>query len=230
MRATHVDGGAGAAAAAPQVTASAATRVIERTQRRDRTRPVAAPTPVEPAATAPVARPTDARATGLGRLAAPTIRHAASDPKGGAAKRAASGQTSAPSFSGRNHLWIPSLGLSRSISWFPCSRAREPDNYVYRWGCAGSNNVYLLGHAWGVFKPLHDAYASGRLKVGMRAMYADANGRVHVYAVRWWKVVRPTTSASWAWASLASPSMTLQTCVGANSKYRLMVRLAEVNG
>ena len=90
----------------------------------------------------------------------------------------ASGVDGAPTFSGRNHLWIPSLGINRSIAWFPCSRAREPDNYVYRWGCAGSNNVYLLGHAWGVFKPLHDAYASGRLKVGMKAMYADANGRV----------------------------------------------------
>jgi hypothetical protein len=136
----------------------------------------------------------------------------------------------APSYGGRNHLWIPSLGVSRSISWFPCSRSREPDNYVYRWGCAGSNNVYLLGHAWGVFEPLHDAYTRGRLRKGMKAVYADANGRVRTYAVRFWKVVRPTTAASWAWASLSNPSMTLQTCVGARSQYRLMVRLAQVDG
>jgi hypothetical protein len=59
----------------------------------------------------------------------------------------------------------------------------------------------------------------------MQAIYADAAGRVRTYTVRWWKVVRPTTSASWAWASLGTPSMTLQTCVGSRSQYRLMVRL-----
>ena len=81
-----------------------------------------------------------------------------------------------------------------------------------------------------MFEPLHDAYVSGRLQRGMKAVYADANGKVRTYAVRWWKVVKPTTSASWAWASLPSPSMTLQTCVGAHSQYRLMVRLAQVDG
>ena len=134
------------------------------------------------------------------------------------------------SYSGRNHVWIPSLGINRSVAWFPCDRVRPPVNYVYRWGCAGVNNVYLLGHAYSVFKPLHDAYVSHRLKVGMKAWYADATGRVHVYAVRWWKVTPPTTSASWAWAAQGTPSMTLQTCVGANSEYRLMVRLVEVRG
>jgi hypothetical protein len=132
------------------------------------------------------------------------------------------------SYSGRNHVWIPSLGINRSIAWFPCSRSREPGNSVYRWGCAGTNNVYLMGHAWGVFEPLHDAYVRGQLRRGMKAVYADANGRVRTYAVRWWKLVKPTTSASWAWASLPSPSMTLQTCVGARSQYRLMVRLGQV--
>ena len=141
-------------------------------------------------------------------------------------KHASSG--GAPSYAGRNHVWIPSLGINRSVAWFACSRSREPDNYVYRWGCAGTNNVYLLGHAWGVFDPLHDAYVSGRLRRGMKAVYADASGKVRTYAVRWWKVVKPTASASWAWASLPTPSMTLQTCVGAHSQYRLMVRLTQV--
>ncbi len=223
----HVDRGAAAAAAAGPAAATSR-RVIELAPRPDGARPVAASNPAEAASTRDPAQRTEATATGLGKLAAPAIRHRAAHPAGSAAKRATGVAAPGPSPSGRNHLWIPSLGLSRSISWFSCSRAAEPDNYVYRWGCAGSNNVYLLGHAWGVFKPLHDAYTNGRLKVGMKAMYADAGGRVHVYAVRWWKVVRPTTSASWAWASLSSPSMTLQTCVGANSKYRLMVRLGEV--
>lgn len=126
---------------------------------------------------------------------------------------------------GRNHVWIPSLGIDRSVESFPCDRTRPPDNFVYRWGCAGRNNVYLLGHAYSVFEPLHDAYVGGRLRTGMIVDYADASGRVRRYAVAWWKVVRPTGAASWAWAPQPVPSMTLQTCVGAHSEYRLMVRL-----
>jgi hypothetical protein len=133
------------------------------------------------------------------------------------------------SYHGRNHVWIPTLGINRSIASFPCSRSRPPDNYVYRWDCAGANNVYLLGHAYSVFKPLHDAYVGGRLKKGMKVFYADGNGRVRAYAVVWWKVTAPTTSASWAWAAQSRPSMTLQTCLGANSEYRLMVRLIAVS-
>jgi hypothetical protein len=135
----------------------------------------------------------------------------------------------APAYRGRNHVWIPTLGINRSITSFACTRSRPPDNYLYRWGCAGTNNVYLLGHAYSVFKPLHDAYVGGRLKKGMKVFYADGSGRVRTYAVIWWKVTPPTTSASWAWAAQSRPSMTLQTCVGANSAYRLMVRLVAVN-
>jgi hypothetical protein len=134
----------------------------------------------------------------------------------------------APTYRGRNHLWIPSLGINRPVSSFPCSRTRPPDNLVYRWGCAGRNNVYLLGHAYSVFKPLHDAYVGGRLRKGLKVVYADGSGKVHTYSVIWWKVVAPTTAASWAWAAQSRPSMTLQTCVGANSRYRLMVRLVRV--
>jgi hypothetical protein len=133
--------------------------------------------------------------------------------------------TTIGAYRGRSHVWIPSLGINRSVSAFPCSRSRAPDNLIYRWGCAGRNNVYLLGHAHSVFKPLHDAYASGRLKKGMQVVYADAKGRVTTYSVVWWKVVRPTAAAAWAWAAQPTPSMTLQTCVGAKSEYRLMVRL-----
>jgi hypothetical protein len=133
-------------------------------------------------------------------------------------------------YGGVNHVWIPALGISRSVAWFPCDRVAPPDNLMYRWGCAGANNVYLLGHAYAPMKPLHDAYARGALRVGMRAIYADGAGRLHTYAVIWWKVTLPTTAASWAWAAQSVPSMTLQTCVGAHSEYRLMVRLQEVGG
>ena len=134
----------------------------------------------------------------------------------------------ATSFHGRNRVWIPSLGVNRSIQSFPCSRSRPPAGGVYRWGCAGSNNVYLLAHAWSTFKPLHDAYVNHRLRKGMNVWYGDGAGRVRAYRVVWWRVVAPTTAASWAWAGQSRPSMTLQTCVGANSQYRLMVRLLQV--
>jgi hypothetical protein len=135
----------------------------------------------------------------------------------------------APTFHGTNHVWIPGLGISKGVQSFPCSRTRPPDAGVYRWGCAGRNNVYLLSHAWSTFKPLHDAYVRGTLRKGMRVWYGDGSGHVHEYRVIWWRVTAPTTAASWAWAALPSPGMTLQTCVGANSEYRLMVRLTRVD-
>lgn len=132
------------------------------------------------------------------------------------------------SFKGRNHLWIPALGINRSVSFFSCSSSAYPGNRVYRWGCAGTNNVYLFGHAHSVFKPLHDAYVRGRLSKGMKVMYADGNGKVGTYAVSWWKVTTPDKGA-WAYAGQSRASLTLQTCVGAKSQYRLIVRLLKVS-
>jgi hypothetical protein len=63
----------------------------------------------------------------------------------------------------------------------------------------------------------------------MAVWYGDPSGRVREYKVSWWRVVAPTTAASWAWAAQSRPSMTLQTCVGAGSEYRLMVRLMQVH-
>ena len=79
---------------------------------------------------------------------------------------------------GRNHVWIPALGIDRSVSCYACSSSYYPGNRVYRWGCAGRNNVYLFGHAHSVFKPLHDAYVRGRLRKGMKVYYAESHGRV----------------------------------------------------
>jgi hypothetical protein len=126
-------------------------------------------------------------------------------------------------YTGRNHIWMPALGINRTVYWFSCSRTRPPDNFVYRWGCAGRNNVYLLGHAWGVFKPLHDAYVQGRLRVGMEVIYADAAGRVRHYRIVSWRIVSPTVS-NWI-GSFSRPTMILQTCVGTRSQYRLNVKL-----
>ena len=132
-------------------------------------------------------------------------------------------------YRGSNHVWIPWLGISSGVQSFPCSRSRPPDAGVYRWGCAGHDNVYLMGHAWSTFRALHDAYVAGRLRPGLAVWYADGAGHVHEYRIAWWKLVAPTTAASWAWAAQSRPSMTLQTCVGANSQYRLMVRLLQVS-
>jgi hypothetical protein len=132
------------------------------------------------------------------------------------------------SYSGRNRMWYPALGMSYSVSWFPCSRSRAPDNYVYRWGCAGSNNVYLMGHAWGKFNPLYRAYYGGRLARGQLLVYADNSGRIHRFHLSWWRTYPPLTSASWAWAAQSRSSATLQTCVGPNSSLRLFVRFVEV--
>lgn len=139
----------------------------------------------------------------------------------------ASGSGSATSFKGRNHVWIPALGINRSVTWYSCSSSYYPGNRVYRWGCAGANNVYLFGHAHSVFKALHDAYVRGRLKKGMKAYYAGADGKVRTYAVSWWKVTTPEKGA-WAYAGQSSSSLTLQTCVGAKSQYRLIVRFRQV--
>lgn len=182
----------------------------------------------------PARLPAASGAAAHGRsLAAPAPRAATSTAPGKASTsttaHAPAKAVSSTSFHGVNHVWIPSLGINKGVQSFPCSRTRPPDAGVYRWGCAGANNVYLLSHAWSTFKPLHDAYVRGTLRKGMKVWYADGGGHVHEYRVIWWRVTAPTTAASWAWAALPSPGMTLQTCVGANSENRLMVRLDRVD-
>lgn len=138
-----------------------------------------------------------------------------------------SGSAPSTSYTGRDHVWIPALGVDRSIAFFACTSSAYPGDRVYRWGCAGSNNVYLFGHAYSVFKPLHDAYVRGDLRKGMQVIYADGNGKVSTYAVSWWRITTPD-KGEFAYAAQGAPSLTLQTCVGAKSQYRLIVRLKKV--
>ncbi len=175
------------------------------------------------------ARLADLEAVAASRVAEATaaaeaarIAEAAAAAKAATAKAAAVAK--APAYVGKNHLWIPSLGLSRVVEGFSCTRSTPPANRVYRWGCAGTNNVYLFGHAWGVMKPLHDGYVAGKVKIGMVAKFADANGKVTTYRVTEIRVVTPD-QVDWAIASQPVASMTLQTCLGANSDHRLLVRL-----
>ena len=131
-------------------------------------------------------------------------------------------------YHGRNHIWMPSLRIDKSVATYSCSNKSYPGNRVYRWGCAGKNNIYLFGHAHSVFKALHDAYVRGRLKKGALLYYADSSGRVRTFKVAWWKVTTPT-KGTWAYAAQSKSSLTLQTCVGSRSQYRLIVRLTQVD-
>ena len=183
----------------------------------------ATPAPAAVARTIVPSTPTPASAVPNVAVAASVSTPAAAAPKP-VRSSGSTTTTTATVYRGRNHVWIPSLGVSRTVYGYPCSRTTALANVVYRWGCAGRNNVYLMGHAWGVFRALHNAYYNGRLQKGMRVIYADANGRVTTYRVTFWKVVSPV-GAEWAYASQSRPSMTLQTCVGSRSQYRLVVRL-----
>ena len=147
-----------------------------------------------------------ARAAALARARAAASRAAAARTTTVNARsaKAAARSTRAPAsagtrptskYSGRNRMWYPALGISYSVSWFPCSRSRPPDNYVYRWGCAGSNNVYLMAHAWGKFSRLNRAYYNGGLSRGQLRVYADGSGRVHYYRLPWWRTCPSLTSA-----------------------------------
>ena len=68
-------------------------------------------------------------------------------------RRSSHSPGSVTSFRGRNHVWIPALGIDRSVSFYSCSASAYPGDRVYRWGCGGSNNVYLFGHAHSVSSP-----------------------------------------------------------------------------
>lgn len=196
--------------------------------------------PVAAAVTAPVTPMTayaDAGTSGRSRAlaaeAAPVVAPAKVAPAPKAAtpkpKAAAPATHAGPVvYAGRNHFWFPSLGINQAVYGYACDSSAPPGPQVYRWGCAGTNNVYLLAHAGGKFGPLHDAYVAGRLKAGMLAIYADSAGHVHYYRLEWVKVTAPLASSHWAWDPQAVSSLTLQTCLGAQSQWRIFVRFVEV--
>jgi len=182
--------------------------------------------PVFDANVAPIAEPA-APVPVLQQPVLGSVNKAKSQPKAQSGGSGGSASSAPASVRGKNRMWFPALGINRSVYFFSCSSKAYPGNVVYRWGCAGRNNVYLFGHAHSVFKPLHDAYVSGRLKKGMKVSYADSKGKVRTYKLIWWKVTTPTNGA-FAYAGQSRPSLTLQTCVGAKSQYRLIVRFVQV--
>ena len=109
----------------------------------------------------------------------------------------ASGHPGAAGLQGHEPLLDPEPRHEQQRARIPVLAQRPPDNYMYRWGCAGENNVYILGHAYSVMKPLHDLYVRGGLEKGMVAIYANGNGKVTKYRVTEWRVVDPVDS-HWA--------------------------------
>lgn len=199
---------------APKVSLPAMPRAMAAHPPADHPMPVPVPAAVPAAsrapATAPAPRPASPTVT---RLVAPSPIPAPPEPD---------------RYIGRNQFWAPGLGIDQSVASFPCSRSRPPGQRVYRWGCAGRGNVYLMAHASGLFRPLERAYEQGRLRTGQRVIYADDRGRVRTYRLVWWRVHAPTPDTAWAWASQARSSLTLQTCVGSSAESRLFVRYLEV--
>ncbi|HET7828642.1 MAG TPA: sortase [Candidatus Limnocylindrales bacterium] len=123
-------------------------------------------------------------------------------------------------------------GMKRTVYRFGCRGGTLP-NKVMKWSCAGHGNMYLLGHAWGVFDPLHDAYRDGKLRRGQIA-YWTREGVTRRYKVAWIRVVPKTfiyrgmAGSQWAWNATNTPAITLQTCWGRTSAYRIIVRLYRV--
>lgn len=104
---------------------------------------------------------------------------------------------------------------------------------IYRWGCAGRGNRYLMGHAYASFEPLHDFVAARGVTAGTRALVGKlvyvrtAIGTLR-YRVTWARVASVSswgaTGDTWAWNATSEPSLTFQTCYGARSQYRIIVR------
>jgi hypothetical protein len=121
-------------------------------------------------------------------------------------------------------LSIPALGINAAIQTPKVCGAAIP-NGIWVFTCGGRNNLYLQGHAWGVFAPLHNAYHKGSLKAGMIAVYTDRAAKAHRYKLQWVKDLPFYTFAEGdSWATTAGPVITLQTCDGATSDYRIIAR------
>lgn len=215
-----------APAAAPQPTAQAPVstpsgQVIYDTVAGASGAPVA---PLQPIADASAERSAAASAAGAS-AAKETVKPAAT----AAPKTTTTRTTTTTVYRGTNHMWFPALGINHSVTWYACSASYALSySAVYRWGCAGTNNVYLMAHAGGVFGPLYTAYYAGRLKVGMLVVYADGASHIHYFKLQWWRTTPPSGDVGWAYAAQSVSSLTLQTCVGPDSSLRLIVRFVEV--
>jgi hypothetical protein len=200
--------------------------------------PLAAPS-ADPTA-APTAKP-EPRATPRATPRPTPAPKPAATPKPTAAATPKPAPTAEPkptpeSYTGTSRFWYPALGINAGWKWYGCEYGGSSSGLgagVYRWGCGPSSNIYLMSHAWSTFEAIRRGYHSGRLKVGQPVWYADKQGKVSEWQVKWIKRVDVdyfnATAGEWALNSSATPIMTLQTCDGAQSQYRIIVRLVPDN-
>lgn len=127
------------------------------------------------------------------------------------------------------------MNIDASWDWYGCNYGGSsvmPDG-VWRWGCGPDSNIYLLSHASSTFKKLKLAYHSGALQVGQNVWYANPSGDVTKWEVKWIRRVTAiyleSTAGEWALNDSPTPIMTLQTCDGAQSELRIVVRLVPAN-
>ena len=128
----------------------------------------------------------------------------------------------APARIGANWILVPRLGLSQPVGWYSdCSgRSVVPRWGVWREGCAGANNVYVMAHNPGVFTPIL------ALRPGDLVLYGDPSGRVHTYRVTFTTIVSNTQL--WPLGGLGVPSLTLQTCWTWDGTRDFIVRAVQI--
>ena len=212
--------------------------------------PTDAPTvtdaPVTPAATAtprpeptatpqPTARPTEASTP------RPTPRPTTTpEPTPGPTASPSPDPTPKPTeppatYSGKSHFWFPAVNIDAGWDWYGCDYGGGSTlpMGVFRWGCGPASNIYLLSHAASTFKKLRQAFHDGTLQVGENVWYGNAQGDVTKWEVKWIRRVTAeylnATASDWALNDSPTPIMTLQTCDGAQSQLRLIVRLVPAN-
>ena len=150
----------------------------------------------------------------------------------------------ADALSSAGSISFPGLGrsgtetMSGPVFNWGC-RGGELGPQIYRWGCAGDRNRYLMGHAFAGFEELHNFVAARGVTAGTRALVGlpvhlrTATGRLVVFRVTWARVASVKywgrTGDRWAWNETKLPSITFQTCYGARSEYRLIVRAERVD-
>lgn len=189
--------------------------------------PVAAAPIAVDYAPVPVSSPAPSAITTAPPVAAAATPLDVSDSEGFAGRPFPQDRTAEPpnavAFGGHNRFSIPTLGINSTIGTTSCGVLIP--NGIWYWPCAGRNNLYLMGHAWGVFAPVHNGYHSGLLTAGLTALYSDGAGVVHRYRLLW---VEDLPVAVWGkgatWAATSSSVITLQTCDGATDNYRIIVR------
>lgn len=134
-------------------------------------------------------------------------------------------------YSGKSHFWYPAVNIDAGWDWYGCDYggpATLPMG-VFRWGCGPASNIYLLSHVASTFKKIRQAFHDGTLKVGQNVWYSNAQGDVTKWEVKWIRRVTAeylnATAGEWALNDSPTPIMTLQTCDGAQSQLRIIVRL-----